>query len=110
MVLVLDGDDRIEDTYVEYVVQLLNENTSMVDASSWMKIFGVLDAIVRSIGENIVSFLSRNCCQATHILCREVFEKCGGYDETMKSGFEDWDFFLNMLEALMMVVWHQRFE
>ena len=24
MVLVLDGDDRIEDTYVEYVVQLLN--------------------------------------------------------------------------------------
>ena len=100
MVLVLDGDDRIEDTYVEYVVKLLNENPSMVAASSWMKIFGVLDAIVCPIGENIVSFLSRNCCPATHILCREVFEKCGGYDETMKSGFEDWDFFLNMLEAM----------
>ena len=100
MVLVLDGDDRIEDTYVECVVQLLNENPSMVAASSWMKTFGVLDAIVRPIGGNIVSFLSRNCCPATHILCREVFEKCGGYDETMKSGFEDWDFFLNMLEVM----------
>lgn len=100
MVLVIDGDDRIDDTYVECVVQLLNDHPSMVAASSWMKTFGVLDAVVRPVGGSIVSFLSRNCCSATHIFRREVFEKCGGYDETMKSGFEDWDFFLNMLEVI----------
>ncbi|MDE6973837.1 MAG: glycosyltransferase family 2 protein, partial [Lachnospiraceae bacterium] len=44
-------------------------------------------------------FLSRNCCPASHILRREAWEGCGGYDETMRSGFEDWDFFLSMLEA-----------
>ena len=44
-------------------------------------------------------FLSRNCCPATHILRREVFERCAGYDETMRSGFEDWDFFLSILET-----------
>ena len=44
-------------------------------------------------------FLSRNCCPATHILRREIWEQCGGYDESMRSGFEDWDFFLSMLET-----------
>ena len=40
-----------------------------------------------------------NCCPATHILRREAFERCGGYDENMRKGFEDWDFFLSILET-----------
>ena len=28
-----------------------------------------------------------------------MFEKCGDYDESMRSGFEDWDFFLSILES-----------
>lgn len=99
MVLILDGDDKIESTYIECVSKLLYENPSMVAASTWMKTFGVLDAVVCPSGGNIVSFLSHNCCPATHIFRKEVFEKFGGYDESMRSGFEDWDFFLSMLES-----------
>ena len=36
---------------------------------------------------------------APHILRRGAWEQCGGYDETMRSGFEDWDFFLSLLET-----------
>ena len=61
--------------------------------------FGSLYSIVCPGGGSIVEFLARNCCPATHILRREIWEKCGGYDETMRSGFEDWDFFLSMLET-----------
>lgn len=99
MVLVLDGDDRIEKEYIEKAYHLLLEHPSMVIASSWMRTFGTLDAIVRPSGGNIVPFLSHNCCPATHILRKKAFERCGGYDESMRSGFEDWDFFLSMLEA-----------
>ena len=99
MLLILDGDDKLEPTYIEYVSNLLCDNPSMVAASSWMHTFGVLDAVVRPTGGNIVPFLSHNCCPATHILRREVYEQCGGYDESMRSGFEDWDFFLSMLET-----------
>lgn len=99
MVLVLDGDDKLEPEYTEYVSQLLRDNPSMTAASSWMHTFGILDSIVCPAGGNISSFLSRNCCPATHILRREIFEQCGGYDESMRSGFEDWDFFLSMLET-----------
>lgn len=97
MVLVLDGDDKLEPEYTECVSRLLRDNPSMVAASSWMHTFGVLDSVVCPAGGKISSFLSRNCCPATHILRQKIFEQCGGYDESMRSGFEDWDFFLSML-------------
>lgn len=100
LVLVLDGDDRLEADYLEKVRNLLREYPAMVAASSWMHTFGVLDAMVCPSGGTLQEFLSRNCCPATHIHRRELWEKCGGYDECMRSGFEDWDFFLSMLETV----------
>lgn len=99
LVLVLDGDDKLEPSYIEKVSQLLREDSSMVAASSWMQTFGVLDAVVRPCGGGLNAFLSKNCCAATHIMRRKHWEKCGGYDENMRSGFEDWDFFLSVLET-----------
>lgn len=100
MVLVLDGDDKLEAGYIENVSKLLYNNPTMVIASSWIHTFGVLDAIVCPTGGNIVSFLSHNCCPATHILRKKFYEQCEGYDESMRLGFEDWDFFLSMLETI----------
>lgn len=99
MVLILDGDDRLEPTFIKEVGNLLRKTPEMVAASSWMHTFGILDAEVRPGGGGIIAFLSRNCCPATHILRRNAWEQCGGYDESMRSGFEDWDFFLSMLET-----------
>ncbi len=99
MLLILDGDDKLEPRYIECVSKLLRDNPAMVAASSWMRTFGVLDAVVRPAGGRIIPFLSHNCCPATHILRRESYEQCGGYDESMRSGFEDWEFFLSMLET-----------
>lgn len=99
LVLVLDGDDGLAPSFIEETGKLLEENPSMAAASSWMHTFGVLEALVRPLGGTVKDFLSRNCCPASHILRREAWERCGGYDETMRSGFEDWDFFLSMLEA-----------
>ncbi len=99
LVLVLDGDDRVEPLYIERVCQLLDDDPAMVAASSWMHTFGVLESVVRPGGGDIVPFLVRNCCPATHILRRDIWETSGGYDESMRSGFEDWDFFLRLLET-----------
>ncbi len=98
-VLVFDGDDRLKESYIEEVAQLITNDERFVAASAWMQTFGVLEAVVKPMGGNIVPFLARNCCPATHILKRAAWEECGGYDETMRNGFEDWDFFLSMLET-----------
>lgn len=100
LVLVLDGDDWLEPDFIIEVSRILFAHPAMVAASSWMHTFGVLDAVVRPTGGDVSAFLSRNCCPATHIFRRDAWEQCGGYDETMRRGFEDWDFFLNMLEAV----------
>lgn len=99
LVLILDGDDRIAPQYIEEVSQLLREDKSVIAASSRIKTFGVLEAEVCPQGGGIAAFLSRNNCPAIHILRRGAWEKCGGYDETMHSGFEDWEYFLSMLET-----------
>lgn len=98
-VLVLDGDDRLEPAYIERVRALLRDNACMVAASSWMHTFGVLEAVVQPTGGTLPAFLPRNACPATHILRRCAWEESGGYDETMRTGFEDWDFFLGLLET-----------
>ena len=99
LVLVLDGDDRLEPAFIEQAGHLLRSHPEMVAASSWMHTFGVLEAVICPDGGGITDFLARNSCPATHICRREVWEQCGGYDESMRCGFEDWDFFLSMLET-----------
>ena len=73
MVLVLDGDDRLEPSYLEEVSQLLRSNPAMAAASSWMQTFGVLEAVICPHGGGIESFLSHNGCPATHILRRKAW-------------------------------------
>ena len=99
LVLVLDGDDRLRPAFLEKTSALLAARPAMAAASSWMYTFGVLDAVVRPSGGGLTAFLSRNSCPATHLLRRSAWEQCGGYDETMRSGFEDWEFFLRLLET-----------
>lgn len=98
-VLVMDGDDEIENTYIEKVMGLLCEDASMAAASSYMQCFGAISAVIKPDGGDIGNFLSHNCCPATHICRKALWEQCGGYDEKMRSGFEDWDFFLGLLET-----------
>ena len=78
---------------------MLRGSSRMVAASSWMQTFGALNAAVRPGGGGMSAFLARNCCPAAHILRRRAWEMCGGYDESMRAGFEDWEFFLSMLET-----------
>ena len=99
LVLVLDGDDTLAPSFIEDVSKILSENPSMTAASAWLHTFGVLDSVVRPAGGGVPAFLSHNCCPATNIFRRDAWKQYGGYDETMRSGFEDWDFFLSMLEA-----------
>lgn len=98
-VMVLDGDDKIEPQYIEKVSYILENDPAMVAASSWMRTFGVMDSVVCPTGGKIGAFLSHNCCPATHIMRKAAFDKSVGYDEAMRSGFEDWDFFLGLLET-----------
>ena len=98
-VVVLDGDDRLRPAFIERTLPMLSADKTMVAASGWLQTFGVLESVVQPTGGNAAAFVSHNCCPATCMIRRVAWECCGGYDESMRGGFEDWDFFLSLLEC-----------
>ncbi len=93
----LDGDDRWKPTFAERAVELLDGDDNLVGASSWMKMFGVATALVQPGGGTLVDFLSRNQSPSSIMMRKSAWLETGGYDETMRDGFEDWDFCLSLL-------------
>ena len=98
-VLVVDGDDTLEPSYIESVMELLQDDPKVIAASSWIQTFGAMNALVRPDGGDLISFLSHNCCPSAHILRRNIYDRFNGYDENMRTGFEDWEYFISMLET-----------
>jgi glycosyltransferase involved in cell wall biosynthesis len=96
-VAVLDGDDRLAPTFLERTSALLEADAEVVAASAWLRLHGVVHAVVRPVGGRAVDFLHRNACPATAVIRRQAWASCAGYDETMRHGFEDWDFFLSLV-------------
>lgn len=97
LAVVLDGDDRLAPTFVERTAAVLAADPEVVAASSWLQMHGVASAVARPAGGRAVDFLHRNACPATVLLRRDAWRRAGGYDEDLRSGFEDWDLFLAVL-------------
>lgn len=97
-VAVLDGDDRWEPTFLAQTIQRMEADETCVAASSWMQMFGVANHLVRPTGGTVVDFLHHNACAASAVFRRTTWTRVGGYRESMRHGFEDWDFFLGALE------------
>ena len=97
-VAVLDGDDRYEPEFLDRTAALLDAHADTVAASSWLVAFGVCQWVVRPAGGRLVDFLARNACPAAALVRRAACAQVGGYSEDLRAGFEDWDFFLKLLE------------
>ena len=95
---VLDGDDAWEPDFLAATVPLLEEPAT-VAASSWLQMFGVATAEVRPGGGPVTNFLAHNACPASAVFRVRDWASAGGYAESMIHGFEDWDFFLELLRA-----------
>jgi glycosyltransferase involved in cell wall biosynthesis len=47
---------------------------------------------------SVLRHLDENICEAGSLVRREVFERGARFDESMRLGFEDWDFWLSAIE------------
>jgi GT2 family glycosyltransferase len=98
IVAVLDGDDAWEPDWT-VAVGARFVDPEVVAASSWLRTFGVADWVLRPLGGDVTAFLARNNCSFSVAFRRSRWLACGGYDETMTAGFDDWDFALRLLGA-----------
>lgn len=98
-ILPLDSDDRIGSEYLSLAIDVIEANEKIKIVYCREKLFGMKNI------ENILSpysielMLCRNLIFCSALFRREDYDKTSGYNENMKFGFEDWDFWLSLLET-----------
>lgn len=97
-ILTLDADDKYEKTFIEKGLKIFNENSRAGVVSSWVVRFkGDTEiAVIKPNGKTIEDFLFQNSCNGTSLFRKKCWLEVGGYDENMKTGYEDWDFYIRV--------------
>lgn len=98
-VLPLDADDLIHKTFIEKAVTILDADPETKICGSWTKYFGLKHSIYRPETYSLEKFILRQCNFPVTCLFRlKDWEKCGGYDESLKFA-EDFSFWLSLLQS-----------
>lgn len=98
-ILPLDGDDKIEPTYVEKAVKILQNNPKIGIVYCKAKLFGNKCGEWKLPEFSETEILYQNCVFCCSLFRKSDFEKVGKYKEYMNNGHEDWDLWLSFLEA-----------
>lgn len=98
-VFVLDSDDFADPTYCEEAIKIFNsENDAVIVTTQAKFIFPSKEELYIPKGGQLNNFLLENCALGTSFFRKRSWEKVGGYDEEMRNGFEDWEFFIRLLQ------------
>jgi len=98
-ILILDGDDTVDALFLEKAVAILDVNHILGAVSSYCNLFIKNHQVVQKHlpkGGGIVNFLFDNNSVSFALIRKKCWEEIGGYDEQMKNGFEDWEFWIAM--------------
>lgn len=102
-ILPLDADDILHAQYLAKLAPILTNNNDLAVVSCYSKFFTTtVDNIVREHkpkGENYKYLLYVNQLVATSLYRKKSWEAVGGYDERMKKGFEDWEFWIAITKS-----------
>lgn len=99
--LFLDSDNKIRPALVEKGLQILDSNEGDIVYGN-AQFFGDSSKPMFKPGPLNVSLLvARNYIDMCALVCREVWEKTGGFDENekLRKGQEDWDLWLRAVKA-----------
>ncbi|RXP52573.1 glycosyltransferase [Lutibacter sp. HS1-25] len=99
-IVTLDSDDFFEPTFCDEAIKLINNNMQIKIVTCNTTILydeGMTELYIPNGGE-VQSFIFNNCALGSSLFKKEDWESCGGYDETMRKGFEDWEFYIRILQ------------
>ena len=93
-VYVLDQDDLLEPTALEKCLWALLSHPEWGFVNGWSMGFGAQRYRWERGFERGAGFLEENGVAGRALIRRAVFDEVNGYDESLREGFEDWDFWL----------------
>jgi len=99
-IVCLDADDKLSETYLEKTMRVMLEDTSkdLGFVTTWLQEFGAREDIWKTRDFNATQILIENCVHAGSLFKKSAWKKVGGYKKDMKGGYEDWEFWINLVE------------
>ena len=98
-VCLLDSDDMVEPTYLEKCAWFLDSNPEFAFCNSCSVVFGDQEYLWTTGFERGKAHLQANSGPPISVIRRTAYADCGGFDESIRFGHEDWDFWLAMAKA-----------
>jgi glycosyltransferase involved in cell wall biosynthesis len=95
----LDADDRFEPTWLERGVELLDDQADVAFASHWLRSFGDEESEWKPVRCDLAILLDYNVMNGAALFRRSLVDQIGGFDESMREGCEDWEFWIRALAA-----------
>lgn len=96
-ILPLDSDDRIEGTYIEKAVSVLEGDPGIGIVYCRADLFGEEEGPWGLPDYSFRSMLLDNIVFVTALFYKSDWEKVGGFSTTMEAGMEDYDFWLSVM-------------
>jgi glycosyltransferase involved in cell wall biosynthesis len=97
-ILPLDADDRIDSTYLEKAVKILDQNKNVGIVYCQAEFFGEENFKWDLPAYQLSKILIDNLIFASAFFRKEDWQAVGGYKPTMIYGWEDYDFWLSIIE------------
>lgn len=99
-ILTLDADDYFDSTFVSKAMGILKKNSKIGLVSCWLNIF-IDKKIIGKFhhkGGNSDSLIFTNGAIGNALFRKQCWVDVNGYDELMRTGFEDWDFNISIVK------------
>lgn len=98
-VCLLDSDDMVEPTYLEKAVWFLDSNQEFAFCNAYNVVFGEQEHLWTTGFERGKAYLQANSAPPISVIRHSAFADSGGFDEAIRFGHEDWDFWLAMAKV-----------
>ncbi len=100
-ILLLDSDDFFESSFCEKAIAvfLKKKEIKIVTCQASLIFEDGSKVVYIPKGGSISNFIFSNSALGTSMFKKADWKVCGGYDEKMRNGFEDWEFFIRLLKS-----------
>jgi glycosyltransferase involved in cell wall biosynthesis len=92
----LDADDYFDNTFFAKALAVFEQAPQTAVVTSYIRFFGNKTGSSKPRGGSAANFLFSNQCPACAMVKKSVWDEVGGYDEAMKMGYEDWEFYIRI--------------
>lgn len=103
-ILPLDADDRIAPRYLESAIRVLDDDPAVGIVYGLVEFFGERQGAWLQPDFSLPHLLYENMIVAAAVFRKADWERVGGYRESMRHGWEDWDFWLSLVGSSCSVV------